>query len=201
MWRLFVLNCYSRMRFVSEESFTSIFKLVFARTTKVKYLAQGHSIRCKAATRNGLFPVHYPNQQSMLQPMIYDRSKAQSFVVSAAYKNALFSVWSRWKGAHNISERALVSGITFPILMRFIFQIHPLFSSKNTMGFHLVRRKKVDFLFWYRHVSNIGKKGDKPMLPWYFAISCFQEAAAAISSWVVSTNYLDFNLESSGMSK
>ena len=43
--------------------------------------------------------------------------KAQSFpqfVVSAAYKNALFSVWSRWKGAHNISERrALVAGITF----------------------------------------------------------------------------------------
>lgn len=156
----------------------------------VKYLAQGQSIRCKPAARKSLFPVHYPNQQSMLQPMIYDWSKVQSFpqfVVSAACKMPL-SVLFWWKGA-------LVARLKFTIQMRSlcIFQIHVFFNSKNTIGFHFTRGKS-GFSSYYRACVKHGTR-EKTVLHLYFAVSSFHEGAPAISSWVVSTNYLDFNLE------
>lgn len=117
---------------------------MFAEATKVKHQAQQHSIACKPpAARKSPFPVHYPNQQSMLQPVIYDWCKVQSFprfIVSAACKMP-FLVLLKWKGAHKTSEwRASVPGLKFSIQMRssHIFQIHLLFGSKNTIGFHLV---------------------------------------------------------------
>lgn len=54
-------------------------------------------------------------------------------------------------------------------------------------------QREVDFYFSTVMCQTSNKR--KPTLHLYIAVSCLQEEAPAISSWVVSTNYLDFDLE------